>query len=77
MAFKPFDAHFAETIERFESHSKLFRKLMTTTSVIAAQNFYQDWANQMSQVHTSLDQVKSQQRPQDKDDSKTLMSAYI
>jgi hypothetical protein len=77
MAFKPFDAHFAETIEKFEKHSNLFRDLMNTTSVVAALNFYQNWTDHMSQVHASLGQVKAQQGSQGKDDSKTLLSACI
>jgi len=75
MAFKPFEAHFAETIEKFEMHSELFRNLTNTTSAVAALEFYNRWEAHMSQVHASLNQVQNQQQSQGKDNNKTLMSA--
>ena len=76
MAFKPFDAHFAETIENVEIHSTLFRDLANTTSAIMALEFYSKWEAHMSKVHARLDQVQNQQRSQGKrnDNDKTLMS---
>lgn len=75
MAFKPFDAHFAETIERFERHSELFMNLMNTTSTVVAFEFYNEWETHMSQVHASLGQMANQQQSQGKGNDKILMSA--
>ncbi|KAH3905828.1 hypothetical protein HBI56_210210 [Parastagonospora nodorum] len=79
MAFKPFDAHFAETIENVEIHSTLFRDLANTTSAIMALEFYSKWEAHMSKVHARLDQVQNQQRSQGKrnDNDKTLMNTAI
>lgn len=42
MVWKPFDTHFAEIIEKFETHSTFFRDLMHTTSTVTAIAYYDE-----------------------------------
>lgn len=74
-AWKPFDAHFAEIIENFELHSRIFESLVTATTAELALGFYKEWDKQMTKMEQVMKGIHGGPKLQEQNKKLLLDSA--